>query len=65
MPVHFDRFRLLNLPEINKQVIRNESDRMLRLVTNEPAMIEVPPGTEADVPDAPSILIEIEGETPG
>lgn len=54
MPIHFDRFRLLN----RGSRIRNESDKVLYLRAEEPDMpVVVPPEGEAPLP------ISLEGET--
>ena len=54
MPMHFDRFRLLN----GGKRFRNESDKFVYVRAEEldPA-IEIPPGAETDLPTSP------EGET--
>jgi hypothetical protein len=58
MPSHFDRFRLLN----GGSRFRNESDKPVYVRAEEPdPPIEIPPGTEADLPVSPvgEVIIEV------
>jgi len=57
MPVHFDRFRLLN-----DRRFRNENDEKVIYVSGDGPRMPVAPGEEVELPESASgeVLIEVE-----
>jgi hypothetical protein len=61
VPIHFDRFRLLN----EETRFRNESQKVVFIYGGvEPDPIPVRPGEEVELPTGEEILLEVENEIP-
>ena len=60
MPMHFDRFRLLNGSRL-----RNESEKTVyaKMDENDPNPLVIPPGMEAELPLG-EVIIDVESEAP-